>query len=213
VNVNGTHPDDLELFEYVEGDLEGARRPRVAAHLAACAACAAEVERLEVGRDALRAAPLLNMPPKKKDELFERLSRRERPASFGGMKRLVAILTPVAAVAVVVGVIASGTRLGDDDEARVGGGAGDAALTAPADQGGAEAESAQSAAPAQEETARDAAVRSVAGPPARVVELLRAAGYESEIVNGGVEARGATEREVLAALDSLPDGPVPVYVR
>jgi len=114
------HPDDLELFEYVEGDLDEARRLHVAAHLAACERCAAEVQLLEEGKQALRESPLLALPPKTKDALLRGLPRqveRERtPFSFSP-RRLVAVLVPVAAVAIAVTAIVSTTGNGESERA------------------------------------------------------------------------------------------------
>ena len=114
------HPDDLELFEYVEGDLDETRRLHVAAHLAACERCAAEVQLLEEGKQALRESPLLALPPKTKDALLRGLPRqaeRERaPFSFSP-RRLVAVLVPVAVAAIAVTAIVSTTGNGESERA------------------------------------------------------------------------------------------------
>ena len=56
------HPNDIELLEYVEGDLDEPARAAVHAHLEDCETCAAEIGRLELARGALRASPLLQLP-------------------------------------------------------------------------------------------------------------------------------------------------------
>jgi hypothetical protein len=35
--VTGTHPEEIELFDYVEGDLPEARRAEIGAHVESCA--------------------------------------------------------------------------------------------------------------------------------------------------------------------------------
>lgn len=214
------HPDDLELFEYVEGDLDDARRPDVAVHLASCERCAGEVRLLEAGKQALREAPLLSLPPKGTEALLRGLPRQtERarvPFSFSP-RRLVAVLAPVAAVAVAVGVIVSTTGNREEERAAVPAEAPAAqALKSTEEVGGVAAE----AAPAPEEPAGDAAApslaagafRAVAGPPEEVAAFLREGGFDASVVEGAVEVRGADPTAVEQALAGRPDGDVAVVI-
>ena len=219
------HPDDLELFEYVEGDLDEARRLHVAAHLAACERCAAEVQLLEEGKQALRESPLLALPPKTKDALLRGLPRqveRERtPFSFSP-RRLVAVLVPVAAVAIAVTAIVSTTGNGESERAAAPPepaaaealksveGTGSAAVEAPAAEAAPAAEPAQDAATPSLGAA--AQVRSVLGPPREVVALLREKGFDASVAEGAVQVRGADPASVEQALAKRPDGDVPVVL-
>jgi anti-sigma factor RsiW len=196
--VSGTHPDEIQLLDFVEGDLDDAARDVVEAHAAGCADCAEQIRRLEAGREALRGAPLLEAPERIRPELPERPSPRGlnlRP------RRLVAVLAPVAVVAGVVAIVAT-TNPGGDDEADEAGRAA-ATMAAQAEEGGGE-----EGAPAQ---ALDAAVvRSVAGPPNEVVQALQAKGFDARRLDGRVEVRGASPEKVEIALADRPNGPVEV---
>jgi anti-sigma factor RsiW len=196
--VSGTHPDEIQLLDYVEDDLDTASRGVVEAHLAGCAECAEQISRLEAGREALRGAPMLEAPEHIRPELPERPSARRftvRP------RRLVAVLAPVAVVAAVVAVVATTDLNSGDDEASEGSRA--VAAQTQAEQGGGE-----EGAPTQ---ALDAAVvRSVAGPPSEVVRLLSQKGLEARQADDRVEVSGATPQQVEVALADRPNGPVEV---
>jgi hypothetical protein len=191
------HPEDVELFSLVEGDPVD---PGVAEHVARCAQCAETVRQLETGKAALRAAPLLHLPPRRRESVLGGLPKREpwRP------KRLLAVLAPVAALAAVVGVLA--TSVGGN-----GGGAEEAAAPAAEDEAAGGEAAPAATAPQLESDAPPFA--SVQGPPARVVEVLREAGLEARVVDGTVEVRGASERELRLALAALALGDVPVHLR
>ncbi len=213
------HPDELELLAYVEEELAAEARRDVAEHLVACRSCAESVRRLEAGRSALRAAPLLDLPVGRREELVAALpDRRDRWRAFRPARRALVVAAPVAAAAAFVGVFVLATQVdlggGDDDvsgeAAQVAEDAGGgeelgATATDRASGGDATAESAPSA-PA------GVPVRSVAGTPAEVVRLLEAEGIPAEVVEGAVVADGRAG-EVEAALADQPDGPVGVYVR
>jgi anti-sigma factor RsiW len=61
--VTGTHPEDVDLFDYVEGELPADRRAELEVHLAGCATCAEQVALVQAGKDALRESQLLHLPP------------------------------------------------------------------------------------------------------------------------------------------------------
>ena len=162
------HPDELELLSYVEEALDDPARREVAEHLVACRACADQVRRLETGRNALQATPLLELPDARRVEILSALPERaDRWRLFKPVKRALVIAAPVAGAAALVGVfVLAGTQLGggggDNDEA--GGDAGGADVTAieRADE-----ESGQ-AVPAPLNDAK-APVRLVQGPATEVV--------------------------------------------
>lgn len=206
------HPDELELLAYVEEDLTADATRDVVEHLVACRACAESVRRLEAGRDALRASPLLELPANVREETLARLPERRDPwRPFRPVRRAILVAAPIAAAAAFVGVfVFAAVQLsgGGGDEA---GDAGEAAQVEDAG-GGAEggAEGADTGLqPLQE---RDAPVVSVTGPPAEVVRVLRREGIPAEVVEGAVLA-DARAGEIEAALADRAAGPIEVYVR
>ena len=213
----GAHPSEIELFEYVEEDLEEAATVTVRAHLETCPACAATVTELEQARRALRDSPLLGLPAARLDAILATLPRqeRDRPALLeflSSPKRLVAVLAPVAAVVVAVVALTTTGGGGDDEEAaREAGKAAPAATMAQA-----EAEAGAATGGALDTVPLEAAVPpvvSVQGPAKEVVKLLEAVGYQAEVVNGTVEVSGATEAEVRKALEGRPAGDVAVFLK
>jgi anti-sigma factor RsiW len=194
--VSGTHPDDIQLLDYVEGDLDDAARDVVEGHLAGCAECAAQVRLLETGREALHGAPMLEAPAGLPGELPD-VERRPRRSIRPG--RVIAVLAPVAAIAGVVAIVATTNPdggNGDEEGARAV-----AAQTAEAEESGG-----QELAPALDANV----VRSVAGPPSDVVRLLRREGLLAQRVDDRVEVTGATPQQVEVALADRPNGPVEV---
>jgi hypothetical protein len=201
----GTHPDELDLFAYVEGDLGGRERDSVARHLPTCADCGSRIRELEHARDVLRAAPALELPA---DRATLELPRRtdERRVYVSPM-RLATVLAPVAAVVTLIVAVASLTSGGDDAGESAGGG-GDAAMEAQPpggteetdEAGGAEAASAPST----------VLVRRVQGPPEEVAAALRSRGLDADVVDNKVVVRDAEPRVVRRALASRPRGSVRV---
>jgi anti-sigma factor RsiW len=215
------HPDDLELFEYVEGDLDEGRRPGVAAHVAVCERCAEEVRLLEAGKQALRESPLLALPPKTKDALLRGLPRqaeRERVRLSLSPRRLVAVLAPVAVVAVAVTVVLSTTGNGEEERAAAPAepAAAQALKSAEEEVGGVASEAAPVPEPAGDAAAPSlgatAPLRAVAGPPEEVAAFLRGQGFDASVVDGTVEVRGADQAAVEEALAGRPSGDVPVVL-
>jgi anti-sigma factor RsiW len=201
--VTGTHPEEIELFDYVEGDLPEVRRMDVETHLAACAACSEQVARVQAGRDALRESQFLQLPPRSREGVFMNLPERRgdvRRSPALSPKQLLAILTPIAAVAAVaVALISSG---GTNNENAASG-------AAQTSAGGATAES------AQEDTSAPQALgklRAVAGPADEVAAQLRNKGIDARVVNGRVEVRDATREQVDAALGDRRAGKVEIVI-
>lgn len=207
------HPDELDLLSYVEEELPAAERQDVVEHLVACRSCAERVRRLEAGREALRAAPLLELPEERRRETIAALPERRDPwRSFRPIRRGLLVAAPVAAAAAFVGVfVFAAVQLGGggDDDADS---AGEAAQVAEDGGGEAEADRAQDAGTSvQTMTQQGVLIRSVAGPPAEVVRVLGREGIPAEVVEGAVVAE-ARAGEVRAALASRAAGPVEVYL-
>jgi anti-sigma factor RsiW len=201
--VTGTHPEEIDLFDYVEGDVAPARRAEIEVHVAACADCAEQVARVQAGREALRGSQFLHLPPRRREAIFMNLpeERRERGRSPAlSPKQLLAILTPIAAVAAVVVALVSSGGIGSnrDEGASAGGGA------VTAEQSAAE----DSSAPGT----RSSLFKSVAGPASAVAAELRVKGLDAKVVNGHVEVRNATRREVDQALDKRKAGDVEIII-
>lgn len=213
--MTGPHPSDLELFEYVEGELAESDASAIREHLESCAVCAAAVAASVTGRDALARSPQLELPDAAWQRALGSLGSQERePGRRWTARRILAVLAPVAAVTaavVAVVVVVTGDDGGNGSQADAG--AVTATLEAAAGDaagGGAESGAEDSSTAALE--AQPAPVREVAGPADDVVALLEEAGFEARAVEGQVEVTGATADEVTRALADRVDGPVPVYV-
>lgn len=213
------HPDEIALLSYVEEELAADEKREIVEHLVSCASCSAHVRRLEAGRDALRAAPLLELPEGRRRELLSALPEQpDRWRLFRPVRRALVVAAPVAGAAALVGVfVLAGTQLrsgGDDDSE--GAGAGEEAAETMTDSQQ-ETEAAPEAAEDTDQRTsllfKDAVfVRRVKGPPAEVLDLLRREGITAEIVEGAVIARAARP-DVRAVLAGRPTGDVEVYVR
>jgi anti-sigma factor RsiW len=201
--VTGTHPEEIELFDYVEGDLPEGRRMEVETHLAACTACSEQVSRVQAGRDALRESQFLYLPPRSREGVFMNLPERRgdvRRSPALSPKQLLAILTPIAAVvAVAVALLSSG---GTNNENAASG-------AAQTNSRGAAAESAQ-----QDSSAPQALGKfgSVAGPADEVAAQLQSKGIDARVVKGHVEVRDATRKQVDAALGNRRAGKVEIVI-
>jgi anti-sigma factor RsiW len=211
------HPHELELLSFVEEELDERARVDVAEHLVACRSCADQVRRLEAARSALREAALLELPAARREEIIASLPERRDPwRLFRPVKKALVIAAPVAGAAALVGVfVLAGTQLqggGDDDDAAA------PAAEATADAGGDTAETQRAEDEAGEEAAPvpmlDAAfVRSVRGPAAEIVRILKAEGITAEVDPSGAVVAEARAGEVREALAGRPSGDVAVYVR
>jgi anti-sigma factor RsiW len=195
------HPDETQLLGYVEEELPASERGLVAQHVGVCSECWARVQELETAREALHASTPLELPRERRERIFEVLREASARRTYVSPMRLVTVLAPVALVLVIVGAIASLDGGGDDVS---GGGGGGAALEESGgdDAGGGATTSALEA--------HRVLVRRVAGPPARVAELLRRRGYDA-IVEGNAVIVGDAPR-VNQALNDQPGGNVRVYV-
>jgi anti-sigma factor RsiW len=205
------HPDELVLLSYVEEELDAPARRDVVEHLVACRTCADQVRRLEAGRDALQAAPLLELADARRAEILSALPDRPDPwRLFRPVKRALVVAAPVAAAgAVFAALIVGGMQLdggGDDDS-------GDAAR---GEEGAADTRALQEDTGATEATpqaAKPSLVVRVRGPAPEVVRILENEGISAEADSARVVIADALAVEVLTALGARPPGHVAVYVR
>jgi anti-sigma factor RsiW len=200
--VTGTHPEELDLFDYVEGDLARDRRVELEVHLASCATCAEQVALVQSGKDALRESQLLHLPPALREAISTSLPAQRRALGRGpalSPRRLLAFLTPVAAVAALVVVLVSSgvfeTNSNDDAGSAAAGAT--SQLQTEDQAGGAEA---------------GARVMKVAGPAVTVADELRRKGFRARAVGNSVEVRDATRAEVQKALENRGTGRVEVVL-
>jgi putative zinc finger protein len=222
--MDGRHPEDLELLAYVDDELPGDRRRALAEHLDACKACAETVSKLEAGRDALRAAPLMKLPPTMRERMSMTLDRfgpeRRQPVrrTYVSPMRLVTILAPVAIVVALIVTIADLTGNGGSEREAGGDAAAQAEREEGAERGGATPTETRAAPESTEDEAAPAsgatalaAVSRVAGPPRAIAAALRRRGLDASVEGPRlVVVRGATDADVRAALAGRPAGRVRV---
>ena len=195
-----THPHDIELFEYVEDELPEARRDEIAAHLATCGVCAAQVELAAAGREALRGTELLELPEDRRETILRNLPAPERvqgEARAFSPKLVLAGLTALLLLAAVIGVLVNS-----------GGGAG-----MESSAGGTAAEDATAASGGGVESSQAKSSLFLSGPAAEVAEDLRRKGFKATVQADRVVVRGATEEQVREALADRDPGDVEVVVK
>lgn len=201
--VTGAHPTELELFDFVEGDLDAARAEAVELHLARCTECAGQVERVQEGKKALRGSQFLQLPERRREGVLMNLptQRRDVPERRGwNPKQLIAVLTPVAAIIAVIAVLASTN--GSNSEL-----AGRAAAETGGAGGGAEVQGSTKS-PLAGETAF-----STAGTAKDVAAELRDKGFRAEVQQDAVVVHGTSKERVRRALADRGPGDVAVIVQ
>ena len=201
--VAGTHPNEIELFDYVEGDVTGDLKAQLEAHLASCAECAEHVARVTEGRESLRAAQFLQLPPRRREAIFLNLPEQRRGAVRSpamSPKRLLAVLTPIAAIVAVVVALVSTTGNGNQG--------GEAAATS-AGGGTARGTATKESAPADQATYSQLLV---SGSAEQVAAQLRQKGFDAQVVGNRVEVRNATRAQVLRALANHRTGRVRIVI-
>jgi anti-sigma factor RsiW len=198
--VTGTHPEDIDLFDYVEGDLRAPRAAEIEVHLASCEQCAEQVARVQAGRDVLRESQFLQLPPRRREGILLNLpqQRRERGRSPApSPKRLLAILAPIAAVsAVIVALVSTGGNGTNQQAGATAGGVTGGGAAEKASGGGAEL----------------APVLTVEGPAPLVADELRRKGFDARVVGSRVLVRDATRKGVNRALAHRRAGRVEIVI-
>ena len=207
--MDGAHPDELELLEFVEEELVEPRKAAVGEHVAACSRCAESVRQLETARYALRAAPLLELPGETREAALAALPERSVRRGWSWRPRLAvpAIAATAAVAAVVAGVVLTGGF--DREEGRQ---SADVATLEAGQDAGAAAGQEESATTDMSRALADDEVASVEGPPREVARALRRQGFDARIVDSTVLVQDAEAEEVRRALVGRPAGPVPVIV-
>jgi anti-sigma factor RsiW len=110
-----THPLD-QLAPFVDGSLPAAERADVERHLASCPGCRYEVSFASQARTTLRSLTEVPAPRGLGDAALVEMAEQERKAAAGGRPRWTRFV-PIAAAAVVVGLLAIALpRIGDSDE-------------------------------------------------------------------------------------------------
>ena len=102
---NQAHPSFEELNDFVDGRLTAARRRELETHLALCARCAHDRDRLEALLDRSRALPAEAIPP---EELWSAVQQRIVPTPSSGRRRIWLL---AAAALVLVAVSSAVTAL------------------------------------------------------------------------------------------------------
>jgi anti-sigma factor RsiW len=217
-----SHADEITLLAYVDGELRDDERQALDRHLESCPTCAEEARRLESGRDALRASPLLELSEERRHAIVASLpARKEARSLFAPLRRLGPALPAAAALLLVAAFVALATQLpggGDDDQSA--GQAGMAAEESAGDRAGggetAEAPEAEKDEGERLEGAEALAsgepVARVEGPAGEIVRLLRENGHPAFVRDGSVVAIG-DEREIRSELAGRPRGSVRVFAR
>jgi anti-sigma factor RsiW len=197
--VAGTHPDDIELFDFVEDDLPQVRRDEVAAHLATCSVCTEQIRRVEAGRAALAETEYLHLPKDRHEAILRSLPERGRAQgesrAFSPKVALVLVTVFIAVAAVVGALVNSNQRSGDESSA--GG------VAAATSGGGVEEGTAQ--VPQADVLA--------GGSAAAIAEELQEKGFRAVVQDDRVVVQGATKRQVREALADRGPGDVEVVVK
>jgi hypothetical protein len=185
----GEHPSELNLLAYVEDELDEGARAQVETHLAGCETCTVDIVAARRGREAARAASLLEPPSETRERVVRALPAQEPPSRLGG-RRWLAVAAPIAAtLAVVAGVATLATSVDRDGDGVSGEGGGAAVAE----------ESGGDAAEGGGGTAGPAPALKALEDPRQLARELRRSGFDARVENGTVVVR--TERK--AALERL----------
>jgi predicted anti-sigma-YlaC factor YlaD len=202
VTMADGHPHEHDLLAYVEDELARDKRDVVRMHLDSCAACRAQVADAEAGRALVRAAPPLELDPRRRGTILAGLGtaqpqRRRRPSW-----RLVMVAAAAILAAAALAFAASTLDGGQDQSGQD--------LGAALDSGGQREDGA--AAPS---IPGATLLREVAGTPASVAQDLQAEGFDAVVENDAVVVQidAARRVELERTVAGFDPGPVAIYVR
>jgi hypothetical protein len=207
VNDARTHPEDLELLDFVEGDLPRARADEVAGHVERCTLCERAVHELQAGRAATHTAARLELSPPARDRITEAISgERQHPRKswFARVRPAALVAAAVLVLGSFVGLVAYQARDGGGDDQGAAADAGAGQTGAAENSGGGQGVLEPSA---------DEPVASVGGTPRTVARALRRDGFDARVADGRVIVRGAAAEAVQGSLSDRKPGPVDVFVR
>ena len=226
--MNEIHPNDIELLEFAEGDLDEAKAATLHAHVDDCQECLDSLRLMAGGREALRETPLLELPPERLVTTLASLGvqeARERSAWLRP-RRALAVLAPVTAIVALVAIVSTldvGTEGSHDAAApaEVQTLQAEAPSDAPAGRedeaglGEAAPESARStesfeAAPAEpaREPAAEPAPEPAAKPTEAPEEAADGSGDASAPTNGTSATKPAEDPAEAPPAESVPEEPV-----
>jgi putative zinc finger protein len=206
----GEHPSEPTLLAFVEGELEGNEHASVETHLTACASCAADVALVRQGQEAMRAAPLLELPPETRDRILETLPVRHAIRATG--RRWLAVAAPIAATLAVAGVIATVIVVDPSGDNGSDGGGGDAAAVDEAAGETAGKESAGGATEGGATTGPTSALKLAVDTPHELATELRRRGFDAHVENGTVVVRTQRKAALKRLLADYPRDAVRVRI-
>jgi hypothetical protein len=159
--MEDTHLNDIELFEYANGELDDGDRLRADGHTAHCDECRSLLTLAESGASALQSSPRFDVPAERFRSTINELGPQEERETRGVVpwRRWLTVLAPVAAVAGVVAIIVITSNGGDNGASESAAPAQEAVAeaAAPASADG-EGRSLQGSAQAADEAAPEAAL-------------------------------------------------------
>jgi len=114
--MEDTHLNDIELFEYANGELDDGQRLRADGHIAHCDECRSLLTLAQSGASALQNSPRFDLPAERLSATLDALGPQEKRETRGVVgRRWLTVLAPVAAVAGVVAIIVVASNGGDSD--------------------------------------------------------------------------------------------------
>ncbi len=137
--MEDTHLNDIELFEYANGELDDGDRIRADGHIAHCDECRSLLTLAQSGAASLQSSQRFDLPAERLGATIDALGPQEKRETRGvvAWRRWLTVLAPVAAVAGVVVIIVIASNGGDSDTSESAApaqeAAAEAAAPAPAD--------------------------------------------------------------------------------
>jgi hypothetical protein len=159
--MEDTHLNDIQLFEYANGELDDGDRLRADGHIAHCDECRSLLTLAESGASALQSSPRFDLRAERLSSTINELGPQEKRETRGVIpwRRWLTVLAPVAAVAGVVVIVVIANNGGDSGASESAAPAQEAVAeaAAPTSADG-EGRALQGSAQAADEAAADAAL-------------------------------------------------------